>query len=254
MVLQGKVALITGASGGMGRATAVEFAREGARALGIHYSSSPDRAAKVVEEVKRLGADARALRADVGKPEEARGLVEAVVKAWGNLDVLVCYAGHPFRRDEWFTAFEDLTPDMLMAPLRTDLLGSAYCCQAAARHMKARRSGRIVLVASTPAITGDVVGIPYLIAKAGVLGLTRALALSLGPANVQVNAVAPGSIDTEAMTGLTQEERRALAEEPALKRLGTPREVARKVVFLASEDSDFTTGQTLVVDGGYALR
>lgn len=254
MMLKGKVALITGASGGIGRATAVEFAREGARAIGVHYASSPDRAAKVVEEVRRLGAEARALRADVGKPDEARGLVEAVVEAWGGLDILVCYAGHPFRRREWFAPFEELTPEDLMGPLRTDLLGSIYCCQAAARFMKPRGTGRIVLVASTPAITGDRVGISYLIAKAGVLGLTRALALYLGPSNIHVNAVAPGSIQTEAMAGLTEEERRALASEAALGRLGRPEEVARKVVFLASDDSAYTTGHTLVVDGGYALR
>ncbi len=253
MRLEGKVALITGASGGMGRATAVEFAREGARAIGVHYSSSRERAAKIVEEVKRLGTEARALGADVGKPDEARGLVQAVVKAWGTLDVLVCYAGHPFRRGEWFAKFEELKPEDLMAPIRTDLLGSVYCCQAAAEHMKPRRTGHIVLVASTPAITGDVVGISYLIAKAGILGLTKALALYLGPSNIQVNAVAPGSIKTQAMD-LTEEEERDLAREGALKRLGTPEEVARKVVFLASEDASFTTGQTLVVDGGYALR
>lgn len=254
MSLKGKVALITGASGGMGRATAVEFAREGVRALGVHYSSSADRAERVVEEVRRLGTEARALRADVSRPDEARGLVEAVVKAWGTIDVLVCYAGHPFRRREWFAPFEELTSEDLMAPLKTDLLGSIYCCQAAAGHMKSRKAGRIVLVASTPAITGDVVGISYLIAKAGILGLTRALALHLGPSNIQVNAVAPGSIQTEAMAGLTDEEKRELATEAALKRLGTPEEVARKVVFLSSEDSAFTTGHTLVVDGGYALR
>jgi len=120
--------------------------------------------------------------------------------------------------------------------------------------MRRQRSGKIVFVASTPAITGDEVGYSYLIAKSGVLGLTKAAAQYLGPYNVHVNAIAPGSIDTEAMGVLTSKERKELAKYSALKRLGTAKEVARKAVFLCSEDSDFLTGMTLVVDGGYAMR
>ena len=114
--------------------------------------------------------------------------------------------------------------------------------------------GSLILIGSTPAITGDKVGISYLIAKAGILGLTRALALAYGPKGIRVNALALGSISTGPMEAVSGEERRALAEEPALKRWGTPEEVARVVAFLGSQDASYITGQTIVVDGGYALR
>jgi 3-oxoacyl-[acyl-carrier protein] reductase len=254
MRLKGRVALITGGSGGMGSVTAEEFAREGARAVGVHYSSSKEAAEEVMGRVKALGAEARAFRADVARRSEVEAMVRAVVDAWGAIDILVCFAGHPFRREEWFSPFEELGEESLLAPLRTDLLGSVHCCQAVIPHMRERGWGRIVLVGSTPAIVGDTVGISYLMAKAGILALGRALALYLGPHGIHVNSIAPGSIKTPAMAGLTKEEESTLVEASALKRFGDPREVARKAVFLASDDVEFQTGTTLVVDGGYALR
>lgn len=252
MKLRGKVALITGSSGGMGRATALEFAREGADSLTIQYNTSRPRALAVAKAVEGLGTKAKVLRADLAKKAEAAALVEGTVEAFGHLDLLVCLAGYPFKRDDWFTPFGDLTPLQLQAPLSADLLGTVYTCQAALPYI-VERKGRIVLTASTPALTGDTVGISYLMAKAGILALTKSLALLLGPRGVQVNAIAPGSIATKAMGALSRGEEGELKEASALKRLGTPEEIARKVVFLASTDSDFLTGQTLVADGGYAL-
>ena len=135
-----------------------------------------------------------------------------------------------------------------------DLLGSVFAAQVAVPVMRKQRGGAIVLVGSTPAITGDVAGIPYFVAKAGVLALTRGLAQLLGPHNVHVNAIAPGAVDTDAMAGLSQKDAKSLAQEAALKRRGTPQEIARKAVFLCSDDASFMTGVTLVVDGGYAMR
>lgn len=251
--LEGRVALITGGSGGVGAATVRAFAREGADAIAVHYASARDRAEALVAEVEKVGRRALAVQADVSRPDEARRLVQEVVDAFGRLDVLVCYAGHPFRRKEWFAPLEELTEEVLLGPLRVDLLGSVYCVQAAAPHLRASARGRVVLVSSTPALRGDTVGISYLLAKGGLLSLTKALALSLGPDGVHVNCLALGSISTEAMGVLTEQEVRELEEETALGRTGTPEEVARKAVFLASDDADFLTGTTLVVDGGFGM-
>jgi len=252
--LDSKAILITGASGGLGRATALEVAREGARFVGVHYSRNKGHAEAVASGVKGLGATPVLLGARVERRAEAHRLVQRFVKASGRLDALVCFAGHTFLRGQWFAKFEDLTEGELLPPVRTDLLGSVFAAQAAGRVMRRQRSGSIVFVGSTPAITGDTVGISYLLAKAGILALTKALAQVYGPHNIHVNAIAPGSIRTRPMRDLTDRELQALVEEAALKRFGTPEEIAMKAAFLCSDEASFMTGMTLVVDGGYAMR
>ena len=252
--LNGRFALITGASGGIGRATAVEFAKEGARGVGLQYARNAQAAEALAKEIREVGAEPLPLQADVSNRDQAHGMVERFVGRFGRLDAVVCYAGHPFLKGEWDADFGDLTEEAFRGPLRIDLLGSVFTTQAAMAVMKKQRAGAIVLIGSTPAITGDRVGIPYYVAKAGVLALTKGLAQILGPYNVHVNAIAPGAVDTEAMAGLTKAEMGALAEEVALKRRGAPLEIARKAVFLCSDDASFMTGTTLVVDGGYAMR
>lgn len=253
-MLEGTRALITGATGGIGAATAREFAERGAAAIGIHYSSAKAKAEALVEELEAVGAEALAVQADVSLRKSASDLVDQVATAFGGLDVLVAYAGYPFDRDDWSRPFEALTEEMLMRPLRVDLLGSVFTAQAAIPYLRKSSQGRIVFVSSTPAVSGDVVGISYLLAKGGILSLTKSLAWYLGPDNIHVNCLVLGSIDTPAMAPLTDEERRALAEETALKRLGTPAEVARKAAFLASEDSSLITGTLMAVDGGFLMR
>jgi len=253
--LGGVVALITGASGEIGSATAIEFAREGASGLALHYRHNLRKAQRVAKEAGKLGCRTLLLRANLADAVEAKRLVRDTVAAFRRLDALVCIAGHPFSREDWFGRFEDLTPEQLRNPLDVDLLGSSYVIQAAVPVMKKRHGGKIVLIGSTPAITGDAVGISYLVAKAGILALTRALAQYLGPYNIHVNALALGAIDTKATTArLTARQKEELTQEASLRRFGAPLEVARKVVFLAGKDSDFMTGQTLVADGGYAMR
>lgn len=231
----------------------MELAREGAD-VAVHYGRSRSAALEVAREIESLGRHAVALRADVTKRAQAERLVRETVRRLGGLDALVVYAGHPFRAREWYAKFEDLPEPALRAPLEVDLLGTVFVTQAAVPHFKRAKAGKIVLVGSTPAITGDTAGFTYLIAKAGVLALTRALAQYLGPFNVHVNAIAPGTVATAPMDALSPRKRRKLAEEAALKRIGTPQEIARKAVFLCSPDSDYLTGQTLIVDGGYAMR
>lgn len=253
MRLAGTVALVVGGSGGMGAATCRALAAEGA-AVAVHYGRSEEKAGEVVAEIEGAGGRAVALQADVSRKAEAGRLVSETVRALGGLHALVVFAGHPFRHEEWFAPFEDLSEEAFRRALDVDLLGAIFVTQAAVPVFKAARAGRIVLVGSTPPITGDVVGISYLVAKAGVLALTRALAQYLGPDNVHVNAIAPGTVMTAPMRTLPPEEKEKLVAEAALKRVGSPEEIAAKAVFLCSPESDYMTGQTLVVDGGYAMR
>jgi len=253
MRLAGKVALVVGGSSGTGAVTCRALAREGAKVV-VHYARSRDAAVAVAADIEAAGGRAISLAADVADKAEAERLVAETVAALGGLDLLVVYAGHPFRTDEWFAPYESLPEEAFRRTLDVDLLGAVFVTQAAVPLFKAQRSGKIVLVGSTPAITGDVAGFTYLLAKAGVLALTRGLAQYLGPYNVHVNAIAPGTIGTAPMEALPPEERERLVAEAALKRLGAPEEIAAKAVFLCSPDSDYMTGQTLVVDGGYAMR
>src|SRR2546428_4072493 len=230
--LEGRTALITGASGGMGRATAVEFAKEGAKGIGLQYAKNRDAAEAVAKAVRGHGAEPLLLKADVSDRDACHGIVRTFVDRFRRFDALVCYAGYPFRKEVWFAEFEGLTEEAFLGPLRVDLLGSVFAAQAAIPVMRKARRGAIVLVGSTPAITGDVTGIPYFVAKAGVLALTRGLAQLLGPDNVHVNAIAPGAVDTEAMAGLSEKQARSLAQEAALKRRGAPGEIAREAGLL----------------------
>ncbi len=252
--LDGRVALVTGGSGGICRAAVLELAREGAD-VSVQYNAGKSAAESAVAAVRKLGPRAIAVRADVSDPGASERLVGDTLKALGHLDVAACFAGHPFRTEEWYKEYAALTQAEVRAPIDIDLLGSIFVTQAALPAMAKARRGSVILIGSTPALTGDTVGIPYLVAKGGILALARALARVYGPNGIRVNALALGSIATEATTRATRpEDRDALAQEPALRRWGTPEEVARVVVFLASDDASYITGQTIVVDGGYALR
>ncbi len=251
--LEGKVALITGGSGGIGRATAVELAREGADVV-IQYRAGKARAEEVARAIGALGRKTLLVSADVSDASSCATMVAETLRTFPVIDILVGMAGHPFRREAWFKDFTLLSPEDIRGPMDVDLLGSLFAAQAVLPGMVTAGRGAIIFIGSTPALTGDVVGIPFLVAKAGLLALTRALSLRYGPQGIRVNALALGSIDSEAMGILGPEERKALAEEPALKRWGRPEEVGRTVAFLASDDASYITGQTLVVDGGYALR
>ena len=251
--LDGRVALVTGGSGGIGRAAALELAREGADVV-VQYNRGKEAAFEVADQLRALGRRGTPIRADVTDPTACRAMVESAVASHGGLDIVACFAGYPFRIGEWNKAFDKLSSDEFRHPINVDLLGSIFVAQAALPEMAKRKRGSLILIGSTPAITGDIVGIPYLVAKAGVLALTKALAHRYGSQGIRVNALALGSISTGPMDALSEREKKALATEPALKRWGTAEEVARVVVFLASDDSSYVTGQTLVVDGGYAMR
>ena len=251
--LSGLISIVTGGSGGIGLSTVLELAKEGSD-VAVQYNRGKELALSALEKVQGLGRKAVAIQADVTDHRSCRSLASQTLASLGRIDLVVCFAGHPFRSEEWYRDFTELEPEEFRRPLDVDLLGSVFVAQAVLPSMVKAGRGSLILIGSTPAITGDKVGISYLIAKAGILGLTRALALAYGPKGIRVNALALGSISTGPMEAVSGEERRALAEESALKRWGTPEEVARVVAFLGSQDASYITGQTIVVDGGYALR
>ncbi len=253
--LDGKSAIVTGASGGIGRATVLEFAQEGASVV-VHYRSREKEANDLVAEVRRTGSKAFASKIDFmdvkrAEKETARTIEEAE-REFGRIDVLVNLAGYP-AKGEWNKRFLDLGLEDFRKPIDVDLMATFICSKLVAPHMLERKNGVIINVSSTPALVGHNKGFAFSVAKAAILGFTKSLAWELAP-HVRVNAVAFGNIDTDWIEELTTEERRAAELEAPLKRLGSPREAARLLVFLASDDSGFVNGQTIVFDGGTVMR
>lgn len=248
--LDGKIALITGASGGMGRVTSLKFAKEGAKAITLHYSSSEDKAKKVLKEIKRMGSDGFTVKADVSKYEEVKSMVDLTVKKFGRIDIVVAYAGFPAKKEYWNADPLNLTDEMLDDPWNIDLKGSYHCIRSAVPYMRKQKYGKIILVSSTPGVSGDPVGLGFTLAKTAVRALVRSLAPVLGP-DILINAIAPGSIGTEAnLRNYTEKQREEMVKTVPAGRFGKPEEVANVAVFLASDDSSYITGQTIVVDGG----
>jgi 3-oxoacyl-[acyl-carrier protein] reductase len=253
--MSGKVAIVTGSSGGIGRATALELAREGADIV-VHYRLNRSEAEQVAEKITSLGR--RVLLAQVDftnikqSPSEVEKMAEEAIRMFGRVDVLVNLAGYP-AKGEWNKRFLDLTPEDFFKPINVDLFGSFVCSRAVAPHMLRQKSGIIVNVSSTPALVGHDKGFAFTVAKAGIIGLTKALAFELAP-YVRVNTVALGNVDTMWVRELTGEELRNAIGENLTKRLGTPEEIAKSIAFLCSSDSSFLNGQTIVLDGGGTLH
>lgn len=233
--LEGKVALVTGGSRGIGAAIARTFAASGAR-VAINYRKS-----RAAAEAVAASFGGIALRGDVGSQGDA--LVSGLVKRFGRLDILVNNAGYSDPR-AWTDDLEAVTDDMWQQVMDTDLRGTFQCSRAASRVMK---RGKIINVTSIPALTGEREGIVYSIAKAGVLGMTKSLAVLLAP-RIQVNCMAFGSIETGWVQWLKPALRRSYESAIPVGRFGKPEEVAELALFLAQ--NDWVTGQTYVLDGG----
>jgi 3-oxoacyl-[acyl-carrier protein] reductase len=244
--LQGKIALVTGASRGIGRAIALRFAREGAN-VGINYRTSREEAEAVAESVRELGVEPKLLHADVSRPDQVQAMFEAL-DVWGGVDILVNNAG--VTRDGLLMRMSEDDWDEVM---NVNLRGAFLCCRAAARPMVRKRWGRIINMASVVGLAGNSGQSNYAASKAGLIGLTRTLSRELASRNITVNAIAPGFIETDMVASLSEDARSHIRALIPMDGFGTPEDVAAAAAFLASDGARYITGQTIAVDGGIAL-
>jgi 3-oxoacyl-[acyl-carrier protein] reductase len=247
MRLRDKVAIVTGASRGIGRATAIALAAEGARVV-VNYNTRGDAAEQVVAEIVAAGGQATARQADVGDFAQAEALVKSTIQSDGDLHILVNNAG--ITRDGLILTMSEADWDDV---LRTNLKSTFACSKAAVRHMLRRRYGRIVNITSVAGQIGNPGQTNYSASKAGQIGFTRSLAREVASRNITVNAVAAGFIETEIWSGVPAAAQNALLGMIPLGRKGTVEDIARAVVFLASDDAAYITGHVLSVDGGMAM-
>lgn len=242
-----RTALVTGASGGIGQAIARELAQRGWQ-VALHYFQNQEAAQALEADIRRAGGAAKAYRADLREESQVEALFSQVEKDWGFVEGLVNNAGVA-----WKGLFTDMTLEEWHGVLDGDLTSVFLCCRRALPPMIRRKRGSIVNVSSMWGQVGASCEVAYSAAKAGVIGLTRALAKEVGPSGITVNCVAPGVIDTAMNGALSPETRAALAEETPLERLGTPEDVAQAIWFLASPAGDFFTGQVLAPNGGFII-
>lgn len=249
MRLNGKVALITGASRGIGRSIAEVFAREGAK-VAINYVKSEKEALAVAEAIKKQGWQAICVKADVSKSDEVKRMVETTMKAFGRIDVLVNNAGVHIAKD-----FFEATEDEWDQTIDINLKGAYLCSKEVAPIMLKQKKGKIINMSANSGLyhPSAMRFVEYVSSKAGMNGLTKALALRLGP-YVTVNAICPGWIKTEMVAETDPETERMILAETPLKRYGTTEEVADAALFLASDEADFITGELLIVAGGRGMH
>jgi 3-oxoacyl-[acyl-carrier protein] reductase len=247
MRLQNKVALITGGGNGIGRATALAFAREGAKVVVADLNL--EAANKVVEEISLQGGEGRSEHVNVAAPEQVERMVQNTLAAWGRLDILVNNAG--ILAD---ARLVKMPLEQWQRVIDVNLKGVFLCAQAAARAMEAQNTGGVILnAASVVGLYGNFGQSNYVAAKAGVIGMTKTWARELGKKGIRVNAVAPGFIATEMVQAMPEKVIAMMKEKTPLARMGAPEDIANAYLFLASEEASFITGIVLSVDGGVVV-
>ena len=244
MRLDGKVAMVTGSTRGIGRAIAEALAQAGATVAVIGRD-----VARAAQAAGEIGHGARGFACDVASEEAVNAAVAAIEKDLGGIDILVNNAG--VTKDNVFLRLQDADWDLV---LEANLKGAFRTIRAASRGMMKKRWGRIINISSVVALIGNKGQANYAASKAGLLGLTKSIARELASRGVTVNAVAPGYIETDMTAALTAEQREALAKQIPLERLGRPEDIAQAVLFLASDGASYITGQVLVVDGGMVMQ
>jgi len=243
--LSGKVALITGASRGIGRAIAIEFARQGASVI-INYSSDYEGAKETLEEVKKLNGYGIIIKGDISSFQNCNTIVEEALKGMGKIDILVNNAGISH-----IGLFMDATEEEIQKVMSTNLLGAIYLTKHVIKDMISRKSGNIINISSMWGEVGASCEVLYSTTKGGLNLFTKALSKEVAPSNIRVNGISPGVIDTKMNSFLGEEEKISLEEEIPLGRFGKPNEIGKLAVFLCSEDSSYITGQIIRADGGF---
>lgn len=247
MTEQGRIALVTGGSRGIGRGIALRLAADGAR-VAVNYVTHTDAAEEVVHAIGKLGGSALALQADITRTEDVRAMFKSLQDQWGPVEILVNNAG--IIDDSLVVRMSDEAWDSVVD---IHLRGTFLCTRLGVRDMLLARWGRVINIGSVVGIGGNAGQSNYSAAKAGVIGFTRAVAKEVATRNITVNYVAPGYVSTDIVEGLTDEQRKRILEHVPMGRFGTVEEIAGMVSYVASDAANYVTGQVLVIDGGMAI-
>lgn len=245
-MLQNKVALVTGASRGIGKEIALTFAKNGATVI-VNYQGSKEKAEKVAEEIRLCGGRAECVCCNVADFENCEKMIQDIIEKYGHLDILVNNAG--ITKDGLLMKMSEADFEQVLS---VNLKGAFHTIRHASRYFLKQRSGKIINISSVSGVLGNAGQANYSASKAGIIGLTKSVAKELGSRGIQVNAIAPGFIETDMTDAMSEKAKEAVLGQITLGRCGKPADIANAALFLASDLSDYITGQVLSVDGGMA--